>query len=93
MDLPRTPSFRLDGKRALVSGAGRGIGLAAFIEQTGVRFRPYVLWQRMERAVAEYAAGATLTDAAYAGGFADSAHFSRTFRRMFGLPAAALRIE
>lgn len=29
MDLPRTPSFRLDGKRALVSGAGRGIGLAA----------------------------------------------------------------
>ncbi|GGJ18879.1 SDR family NAD(P)-dependent oxidoreductase [Neoroseomonas lacus] len=29
MDLPRTPSFRLDGKRALVTGAGRGIGLAA----------------------------------------------------------------
>ncbi len=28
MTLPTTPSFRLDGKRALVSGAGRGIGLA-----------------------------------------------------------------
>jgi NAD(P)-dependent dehydrogenase (short-subunit alcohol dehydrogenase family) len=27
--LPVTPSFRLDGKRALVTGAGRGIGLAA----------------------------------------------------------------
>lgn len=27
--LPVTPSFRLDGRRALVSGAGRGIGLAA----------------------------------------------------------------
>lgn len=27
--LPATPSFRLDGKRALVTGAGRGIGLAA----------------------------------------------------------------
>ena len=27
--LPTTPSFRLDGKRALVTGAGRGIGLAA----------------------------------------------------------------
>jgi NAD(P)-dependent dehydrogenase (short-subunit alcohol dehydrogenase family) len=29
MSLPKTPSFRLDGKRALVTGAGRGIGLAA----------------------------------------------------------------
>ena len=29
VDLTRTPSFRLDGKRALVTGAGRGIGLAA----------------------------------------------------------------
>ncbi|MBU3077646.1 SDR family oxidoreductase [Sphingomonas sp. XMGL2] len=28
MDLPRTPSFRLDHRRALVTGAGRGIGLA-----------------------------------------------------------------
>jgi NAD(P)-dependent dehydrogenase (short-subunit alcohol dehydrogenase family) len=28
-ELPTTPSFRLDGKRALVTGAGRGIGLAA----------------------------------------------------------------
>ena len=29
MPLPRTPSMRLDGRRALVTGAGRGIGLAA----------------------------------------------------------------
>ena len=29
MNLPRLPSMRLDGKRALVTGAGRGIGLAA----------------------------------------------------------------
>lgn len=27
--IPRTPSFRLDGKRAIVTGAGRGIGIAA----------------------------------------------------------------
>ena len=29
MILPKTPSFRLDGKRALVTGASSGIGLAA----------------------------------------------------------------
>lgn len=29
MELPHTPSFRLDGKRALVAGASSGIGLAA----------------------------------------------------------------
>ena len=28
-EIPRTPSFRLEGKRALVTGAGRGLGLAA----------------------------------------------------------------
>jgi NAD(P)-dependent dehydrogenase (short-subunit alcohol dehydrogenase family) len=29
MLLPATPSFRLDGRRAVITGAGRGIGLAA----------------------------------------------------------------
>jgi NAD(P)-dependent dehydrogenase (short-subunit alcohol dehydrogenase family) len=31
MDLPRTPSFRLETKRALVAGASSGIGLAASV--------------------------------------------------------------
>ncbi|WP_420473509.1 helix-turn-helix transcriptional regulator [Noviherbaspirillum sp. ST9] len=62
-----------------------------FLEETGVRFRPYVLWLRLEVAVASYAAGNNLTEASYAGGFADSAHFSRTFKRMFGLPAVGIK--
>ena len=37
MTLPRTPSFRLDDRRALVTGAGRGIGvaLAAALAEAG----------------------------------------------------------
>lgn len=31
MTLPRTPSFRLDGKRALVTGGSRGIGLGCAV--------------------------------------------------------------
>lgn len=64
-----------------------------FVAQTGLPFRTYVLWLRIERAVAIYAAGSSLTEAAHEAGFADSAHFSRTFRRTFGLPAAALRLH
>lgn len=64
-----------------------------FAAQTGLPFKTFVLWRRIEKAVALYAAGATLTDAAHEAGFADSAHLSRTFRRTFGLPAAALQVN
>ena len=62
-----------------------------FLQQTGIRFRPYILWLRMELAVAAYADGASLTAASHAGGFADSAHFSRTFKRMFGVQATGVQ--
>lgn len=64
-----------------------------FVQETGVSFRAYLLWQRLERALAAYVAGETLTNAAHTGGFADSAHFSRTFRRMFGIAPASVRPE
>jgi len=64
-----------------------------FAEQTGLPFKTYILWLRISRAVELYASGASLTDAAHEAGFADSAHLSRTFRRTFGLPAAALRVN
>jgi AraC family transcriptional regulator len=64
-----------------------------FIEQTGMRFRPYVLWLRIEVALTALASGRNLTDASHAGGFADSAHFSRTFKRMFGIAPSSFQRE
>lgn len=56
-----------------------------FRDGTGIPFRRYLLWLRLVAAVETIARGASLTDSAHAAGFADSAHLSRTFRRMFGL--------
>jgi AraC family transcriptional regulator len=61
-----------------------------FVEETGMAFRPYVLWLRLHRALECYTTGASLTNAAHAAGFADLAHLSRTFRRMFGIAPAML---
>jgi AraC-like DNA-binding protein len=63
-----------------------------FVEQTGLPFRTYLLWLRLMKGLEAFAGGASLTDAALDAGFADSAHFSRTFRRMFGTAAAALDV-
>jgi AraC-like DNA-binding protein len=61
-----------------------------FVEHTGLAYKTYILWLRLVRALQVYAEGRNLTEAAHAAGFADSAHFSRIFRRTFGLPATTL---
>lgn len=63
-----------------------------FVEQTGLQFRTYLLWQRLGRAVALLAENTPLSQAAHQAGFADQAHMSRTFRRMFGVAPTNLRI-
>lgn len=64
-----------------------------FVQQTGLPFRTYLLWLRLMRAVELYAGRVSLTEAAHGAGFADSAHLSRTFRRMFGIVADSLRLS
>jgi len=64
-----------------------------FMKEMGVGFRPYLLWLRLDFALTTYVAGSNLTEAAHAGGFADSAHFSRTFRKMFGIAPVSVRPE
>ncbi|MEO7360391.1 MAG: AraC family transcriptional regulator [Gemmatimonadaceae bacterium] len=63
-----------------------------FVEATGMAFRPYVLWRRFVRAWELLSAGATLSTAAHAAGFADAAHLTRTSRSTFGFPPSALHI-
>jgi AraC family transcriptional regulator len=89
---------RLDGEVSLSDAAGF-IGLSPgrarhlFVQQTGLPFRTYLLWLRLMRAVELYAARASLTEAAHGAGFADQAHLSRTFRRMFGIAATSLQVS
>ena len=61
-----------------------------FVEHTGLAYKTYLLWLRLVRAIEVYSEGRSLTESAHAAGFADSAHFSRTFKRTFGLPATTL---
>lgn len=61
-----------------------------FAEQAGLPIRRYLLWLRLRAAIEEMATGDSLTEVAYATGFSDSAHLSRTFRQMMGLMPSQL---
>lgn len=53
--------------------------------QLGTPLSRWLLWRKLERSGRALATGASLVEAAAAGGFADQAHFTRTMRRMFGV--------
>jgi AraC-like DNA-binding protein len=66
--------------------------LHLFTASVGVPLRPYVLWLRLQCGARELARGRSVAEAAYAAGFSDAAHFTRTFRRMIGAtPRQVLR--
>ena len=64
-----------------------------FVQETGMPLRTYVLWRRLLHVWTLLMDGETLSGAAHAAGFADSAHLSRTARTMFGLPPSALQVD
>jgi len=76
--------------RALHLSPGRFRHL--FVEETGLPFRRYVLWQRLQKVI-ERAGFASWTDVALEAGFSDAAHMTRTFRRMLGSAPTALERE
>lgn len=65
-----------------------------FTAHTGIAVRPYLRWRRLLTAIEGVTRGLPLTQAAMAAGFSDSAHFTRTFRRHFGIaPSVLLRLR
>jgi AraC-like DNA-binding protein len=82
---------RLPDRKAPIRVIADEIGLSEsrfihlFKEQVGIPFRRYLLWLRLVEAIELVLDGVSLTTAAHTAGFADSAHLSRTFRRMFGI--------
>jgi AraC family transcriptional regulator len=64
-----------------------------FAEQTGMGLRQYVLWRRFVSVWEHRMNGASLSTAAHAAGFADSAHLTRTSRRIIGMPPSLLNIS
>jgi AraC-like DNA-binding protein len=63
-----------------------------FAEQTGMGLRQYVLWRRFVSVWQHRMDGASLSTAAHAAGFADSAHLTRTSRRMFGIAPSQMDV-
>ena len=61
-----------------------------FKQQMGIPIRRYLLWMRLRQVVQLATTGESLTRAAHSAGFSDSAHFSRTFKSMFGIVASSL---
>ena len=59
--------------------------LHLFSQELGIPWRPYLLWCRMICALRIILNGESATNAAHIAGLSDSAHLSRTFRKMFGM--------
>jgi len=55
-----------------------------FTESVGIPMRTYQLWQKLYKAGGPLLAGASLTEAAHAAGFVDSAHYSSAFQKAYG---------
>lgn len=62
-----------------------------FGEHVGLPYATWRRWTRLQLAVGTVRAGGTLTEAAHAAGFTDSAHLTNTCRDLFGItPSEAL---
>ena len=75
-----------------IAGLSPSRFMHAFTESVGVPVRPYILWLRLQRAACDLMHRASVTSAAHRAGFSDSAHLTRTFRRMLGATPSDLAL-
>jgi transcriptional regulator GlxA family with amidase domain len=76
---------------AALVGLSPGRLMHVFTESIGIPLRPYLAWLRVQRAATAIVNGHSMGDAAHGAGFADSAHMTRTFKRMLGVVPSLLR--
>lgn len=81
------------GQLTEVACLSEGRLMHLFKEQVGIPIRKYILWNRLQVSVQHVLLGQNLTQAAHSGGFADSAHFSRTFSEMFGIRPSGVLLK
>jgi AraC-like DNA-binding protein len=77
---------------ASMAGLSPSRFMHAFTHSVGVPVRPYVRWLRLQQAACDMTDGASVTSAAHRAGFSDSAHLTRTFRRMLGATPSDLAL-
>ena len=73
-----------------IAGLSPGRLQHLFKAHVGMPVRRYLLWFRIRRVIEILHDGADLTRAAHEAGFSDSAHFSRTFKAMVGIPPSEI---
>ena len=59
--------------------------LHLFKEQTGVPYRSYRTWKRLQHTMRNLYVTDNMTQSAISAGFSDAAHFSRRFRGAYGV--------
>ncbi len=64
--------------------------LHLFKQEMGLPIRNYILWLRLRLVFQELMKGNSLTQAAYASGFSDQAHLTRTFVKTIGVTPSTL---
>jgi AraC family transcriptional regulator of arabinose operon len=85
------------GELVALTDMARRVGLSPtrlthlFAEETGVSYKRFALWERLRQAFNELPRTESLSTIADRFGFADAAHFSRTFHGMLGMTPSHLR--